>query len=402
MAAKKDFKADVVIVGGGLTGCLTALKIKTAKPQTHIVLIEEGARLGGHGTWDFQESDLPGAESLDWLRPLIAKSWDESSVRFPKAEKTFKSKHHAIRSENLHAELIMILGEDAHLKKRAARLSESHVELETGEIYSARLVIDTRGLRVQEAPKTCGFRKFIGQEFELEEPHGLSGAILMDCDCPQIDGLRFFQVFPWGERRIFVQEVFYSDSPLLNPERIHRSLASYAERHGWKIKSVEREETAALLIPMTSETISNSIGGEALPLGARGGYFHATTGFTLPDAVRIAEFLSKLEDLTTSTAREGLVRFRRSWLSRQRYYRLINRIIFYASEASLRYQVLENFYSLPEETITRFTAGKTSWSDRARIFSNRPEIPFDRVLKCFTEKAIQLRGGGSAKTAMEA
>ncbi|HVK60288.1 MAG TPA: lycopene cyclase family protein, partial [Bdellovibrionales bacterium] len=215
--------------------------------------------------------------------------------------------------------------------------------------------------------------------------------ILVDAVCPQLDGLRFFELLPIDAHRIFVSENFCSDTSELNEDRISKSLRSYVERRGWKIKTMERQEKNALPMPLTAESVRTSVTGEALLIGARGGYFHSTTCQSLADTVRFAEHLAKLQELTTNSARDSLMRFRRSWLSRQRFYRLVNRLIFNASEPTLRYQVLQRFYELPTEMLARFQGGRTSWADRLRIITGKSPLPFKKAVRHFTERSAQDR-----------
>lgn len=400
---KSKRKLDVVIVGGGLVGGLTALRFSIAQPDLKILLIERGKKLGSHRTWDFHDSDL-SIESKSWLQPLISASWPEHQVMFPKFSKTFNSTYHAIRSVDFHRFLRDRLGGRLKLNTEAETLTESTVQLKGGDTIHASLVLDARGLEGPPPDTLNGFRKFIGYDVVLEEPHGLKGPILTDATCPQLDGYRFFSLLPWDERRLLIREVFHSDSSTLNAERIDRSLRAYAERHGWKFRSIEHRESAVLPIPMTSDSIRGSfnslasLAGEALPIGMRGGYFHATTGDPLPDAVRIAEFLSSFPEVSTRSAREGLAKFRRGWLSRQRFYRMLNRLLFHASESSLRYLVLQRFYELHQEVIERYHAGQTGWSDRLRILSHRPSVPLERTLKNLREKSILERAKDRARS----
>jgi lycopene beta-cyclase len=151
---------------------------------------------------------------------------------------------------------------------------------------------------------------------------------------------------------------------------------------------MEREETGIVPIPMTSEYILGSVGGEPLPIGMRGGYFHATTGHAFADTVRVAEFFATLPELTTHFAREGLMKYRRAWLSRQRFYRLLNRMLFHAAEPALRYTVMQRFYEQQPEVIERFTSARTTWGDRARILSGKSPVPLERALRSLTERSI--------------
>jgi lycopene beta-cyclase len=241
-----------------------------------------------------------------------------------------------------------------------------------------------------------GYQKFIGYDMTLTEPHGLNAPLVMDATCPQLDGFRFFYLLPWDQTRVLVEETFYSDTPDLNEERISRSIKSYVERKGWTLKSIDREERGVLPVPLTSDAIANSVAGEAVPIGLRAGFFHATTGFSLPDAVRFAEFLTKAPEITTQSARESLAKFRRPWLSRQRFYRLLNRLLFQASEPALRYTVLQKFYEHTDDVIQRFYAGRTTWTDRVRILSGKPPVPVSLAIKNFSERSA-IERIGSAK-----
>lgn len=384
-----DLKSDVVIVGGGLAGSLAALKLLTAKSDLHIVLVEAGPTLSGHQTWNFHESNVGSTESMSWIQPLISKTWDDSSVKFPHLEKTLPGKYYAVRSENLHKLMKEKMSDDILLNSRAIRMSESHVELENDQILAARCVLDARGFLNSPPTGVSGFHKKISIDFTLEKSHGLVRPIRMDASCPQLDGLRYFQILPWNDTQLTVSECFYSDSPQINYDRISLSILSFIERQGWKVASKDREEQGVSPIPMTSDYLKRSLGGEALSIGMRGGYFHATTGQLFSDAVRIAEFLAGIEDLSTQNARNALMKFRRNWLSRQRFYRLVNRWLFYASEPALRYSLLQYIFNQPQELVERFDSGMSTWTDRARLLSGSPPVPIDRALRSLTESSIQ-------------
>lgn len=395
---QEDLRADVIIVGGGLVGALTALKIATAKPSLSVVLIEAEDRLAGQNTWFFHDSDFTDIVSLEWLKPVISREWSESSIQMPHLMRVRPGLCHAIRSEDLHRELKKRLGDNLLLESVATRLSESHVELQSGRIISGRCALDARGFA--NAPSKQGFfgyKKFLSLEVELEAEHGMSAPVEMDASCPQLDGFRYFEVLPWNERVVQVTETFYSDTPEINRERILSSIRSFINRKGWTIKAERREESGLVHLPLTSNYLTSNLGGEALPIGSRGGYYHTTRGSALADTIRFANFLASIEDLTTKNARDGLLKFRRPWASRQRFYRLLNRWMFYAAESSLRYGVLQAIYEQPNEVATRFSAGLTTWTDRLRILTHRPQLPFDRALRCFSERVIEAWGEARAQ-----
>jgi lycopene beta-cyclase len=108
--------------------------------------------------------------------------------------------------------------------------------------------------------------------------------------------------------------------------------------------------------------------------GVRAGLFHYTTGYSLPQAVRLADELAAREDLSSPSVYE-FVRARSLELwQRGKFFRTLNRMLFLAAEPADRYRVLEHFYRLPETVINRFYAGKPTRFDRMRILSGKPPV----------------------------
>ncbi|MES2962635.1 MAG: lycopene beta-cyclase CrtY, partial [Bdellovibrionota bacterium] len=365
--------------------------------ERSVRLIDAKMNLGGQRTWLFHESDVSPA-ALESLKPMISHSWDDATVHFPRTERKIDGQFHAIRSTEFSSSLKDMLGDDVlNLGVKANKITDHTVTLEDGTEFHGKCVLDARGAEELPPAETNGFRKHVGYDITLEAPHELTSPILMDATCPQLDGLRFFRLIPWDETKLLIEETFYSDSPDLNLDRISKSVRAYVERRGWKIKTIEKEERNVIPLPLTSESIRVSVTGEPIPIGARAGYLHATTGDALPDAMRFAELITKIPqnpkipEFTTSTARDMLSRLRRPWISRQRFYRLINRLLFQASEPSLRYTIFQSFYALPEDTISRFTAGKTTWADRVRMLGGKSPVPLSVAMKHFSERSAAER-----------
>ena len=55
--------ADAILVGGGLTSSLIALRLKRSRPDMKIVMLEREARIGGEHTWCHFASDVSPAIS---------------------------------------------------------------------------------------------------------------------------------------------------------------------------------------------------------------------------------------------------------------------------------------------------------------------------------------------------
>ena len=72
----------------------------------------------------------------------------------------------------------------------------------------------------------------------------------------------------------------------------------------------------------------------------------------------------------------------------ERYFRLLNRMLFRAAKPEERYKVLERFYGLSEPLIKRFYAGALTKSDRRRILIGKPPVPVTKALYNLSEKAF--------------
>jgi len=115
--------------------------------------------------------------------------------------------------------------------------------------------------------------------------------------------------------------------------------------------------------------------------GLRAALFHPTTGYSLPEAVRLADALAAARSLEQSDLLD-LVRRRSFALWRRgRFFRLLNRMLFLAGQPEQRFRVLERFYRLPEALIGRFYAGRLTWRDRVRLLSGTPPVPIGGALR---------------------
>lgn len=397
---QSGMNADVIVVGGGLAGGLIAMRLNMVHPEKKVLLLERGPRLGGNHTWNFfgpEKSEL-------WFEELITKTWDALDVRFPSSARTIDCRIHSLRPEHFHETLMKRFGRNVRLGCQVVEIADSYVKTSTGEVLRAPLVIDASGISADHTtPKSfagapCGWMKFIGFDLKLKKPHGLERPVWVDATVPQMDGHRYFVCQPWDETRVFVQEKFLSAVPDLNHARISRSIMAYAERAGWDVESVEREEAGCRPMPMHALSFDETpakqleVAGEdfedesAVAISSRFGWFHSSTTQSLPDAVRIAEFVSSLEQLRTGPARADLREFRKSWFEQQKFYRLLNRLIFKAVEPSLRYQVMERFYGLRDDVISRYFAGMSERADRTKIMGLKPTVRPGRATKNWSDE----------------
>lgn len=375
---------DVIFVGGGLANGLACLRLSHLRPRLKTLLLEREPRLGGDHTWSFHESDLE-AEDLDWVRPLVSKEWLGYDVKFPRRERSLRSRYFSIRSTDFDEKMRAMLGDRVRLCTSAESLTEDAVSLSDGSTLSAPLIIDGTGW---EKPREMlfAYQKFVGQTFRFPVPHGLTRPVIMDATCEQSDGYRFFYCLPWTDRELLVEDTHYSDGPDVALPVYRKAIADYCRSCGWHDGEMLSEEVGCLPIPLDGEWPPERVG--PVRLGMRGGFFHATTGYSLPQAVEMASDLAAFPDLRTEPVRdEFAARSQRLW-SEHAFFRLLNRMLFRAAAPDQRYRVLERFYGLPRGLIERFYRGKLRWHDFARILMGRPPVPIGKAMRCLLRPAV--------------
>jgi lycopene beta-cyclase len=380
-------RVDIVIAGGGLAGCLTALRLAAARPDLSLRLLEAGPAPGGNHTWSFFETDL-GPDDSALIDHLIVHRWAGYDVRFPGYARTLGTGYRSITSDRLAAVVSKTLGSRLMCSAEVEVLDETSVTLAGGTRITAGCVIDARGPRA--IPNlVLGFQKFIGHEVETTVPHGVKRPIIMDASVPQTDGYRFVYTLPFSPTRLLIEDTYYSGSGDLGIANIDERIAGYARDHGWTIARVVRTETGVLPIILAGAPNALAAGARNAPprIGLAGAFFHPTTGYSLPDAVRLAGRLAATAPLTTATARTTIDAYAAEIWAGRTFLRFLNRMLFLAGRPDGRYAVLQHFYRLREPLIQRFYAAALTTADRARILIGTPPVPIHQALRCIPERA---------------
>jgi lycopene beta-cyclase len=118
--------------------------------------------------------------------------------------------------------------------------------------------------------------------------------------------------------------------------------------------------------------------------GARGGFVHPLTSYTLPFAVEAALAIAQDADLPGSQLAAMLEARARSHWRATAFYRKLGTMLFAAAEPDQRYRVFERFYRLPEGLIERFYAARSTRLDRMRILCGKPPVPISGALAALT------------------
>lgn len=376
---------DLLLAGGGLANGLIALRLKSLRPELKVGIVEAAERLGGSHTWSFFETDLTSAQ-LDWIKPLIACRWPGYTVRFPGAARRLSTPYCSVTATSFASVVTAALSHRLRLNAPIREVRIDGVVLDNGERIGAGAVVDGRG-PVAAPDLALGFQKFVGLEVKLARPHGMTEPVVMDATVDQMDGYRFFYLLPFDRDTALIEDTRYADDPDLDHGALEEAIGRYVRGRGWRIVDVLRREQGVLPVAMAGDVHAHLRHmGPAAQSGLRACLFHPTTGYSLPDAVRLADHLATIswrngEDLARQLRRHAID----TWRSR-RFYRLLDRMMFRAAAPTQRYRILERFYRLPQPLIERFYAAQSTTADKLRILVGRPPFPISAALPCLLER----------------
>lgn len=377
-------KYNLILVGGGLSSGLAAYRLKERRPETRLLIIEQAEKLGGEHTWSFHSSDMT-PHQRHWIEPFISKTWTSYDILFPQMSRTLQTTYHSIRSSQFHKVLVEpgpVAG-SVLLKTKATVVSRNEVQLEDGQRLLADCVLDARGWTERDI--SCGYQKFFGLDVTLTAAHGLTRPLLMDASVKQEDGFRFFYLLPWSDRSLLIEDTRYSNTDTLPKEEMREAIKLYIQNRGWVIASIDREEQGVLPIPLGGA--SPALGTNLPVAGTRAGLFHATTGYSLPDAVRFADAFSSLETFSANFVFDWTMAYSNRHWRGQAFFRFLNRMLFNAAPPKERYKVLEKFYRHSDGLIARFYSGRFNHWDKLRLLSGFPPVPITKAVQCFWKEA---------------
>lgn len=374
-------RVEIAIVGGGLAGGLIALALQRRHPDMAIALIERDKVLGGNHRWSWFASDLdPAGTAL--MAGFRKTEWSGYEVRFPAYRRHLRADYRSLASADFDAALLRELPASAFMTgTEVIALDSEGVTFADGSRLSARAVIDCRSF----APSrhlAGGWQVFMGRHLRTPEPHGLQAPIIMDAALDQHGAYRFVYTLPLGVDELFVEDTYYADSPELDRSALSGRIDAYCRAQGWD-GQILGGETGVLPVITAGDfaayRAASAIDGVAAA-GARGGFAHPLTSYTLPIAVANALAIAEEAELPgVQLAAFVENRARRHW-AQTRFYRLLGRMLFDAAVPDQRYRIFEQFYRRPQPLIERFYAARSTASDKLRILSGKPPVSIMRAL----------------------
>ncbi|MFW9265679.1 lycopene beta-cyclase CrtY [Pseudomonas sp. NR3] len=374
---------DLILAGGGLANGLIAWRLKQLRPELQVLCVEEQARIGGNHTWSFHDSDLT-AEQHQWIRPLVVQTWPAYEVHFPGRSRRLNSGYASITSERFAQVIEPALSEEGRaglrVSQRIEQITPTSLLLEDGEQLWAKAVIDGRGVQHSEH-LVLGQQAFLGQVLQLQAPHGLDVPIIMDARVAQGQGYRFVYVLPFSADTVLVEDTHYVDRQSFSSEQLRQHVRDYVQDRGWIIARCLREEQGVLPITLAGDFSGFWREAPGQPRsGLRAGLCHCTTGYSLPQAVQLADWVARQQNLQADTLYLGIRACAEQAWRRQGFYRLLNRMLFLAGKPHDRWRVMQRFYGLPEGLIRRFYSGDSTLQDKLRVLIGKPPVPINEAL----------------------
>lgn len=374
------FDVDVVILGGGLHGGLTALALSRLDQPPRVLLIEASHRLAGDQVWSCHTGDAGNDRGL--LETLPTVRWPGYDVRFPNLKRSIALEYRSLHASKFAAfvhDKTLHAGFDVRLQTNAEIADEQHVELPDGKTVSAEWIIDARGLSNNEIESPAGWQKFLGLEIECEQPHGLERPCIMDAvSAPQRDGYRFLYTLPFTPTRVLVEDTFYSDDPSIDFDESRETILEYVRNRSWRVEGILREEHGTLPIPF-GRSMRPRVKESPAPtqIGWRGGWFHPTTGYSFGLGVQVAAAVARCWKDSGGRNRMELQSLAERARKQGSLARRLNRLLFTAFAPKDRMHVLERFHRvLSDEAIGRFYALTATRRDECRLLVGRPPKGF--------------------------
>ena len=377
-----------------MSGLLTAWRCLELNPKLKITLIDANSEIAGDHTWSFNLNDID-TELQKWVRPFIAHQWEAYDVKFPTRQRTLNITYCTGNSETLKSCVRPLIDSGRltlKLNSRVQDINEDTVFLEGGEEIQSALILDARGFE-PNPERYLGYQKFVGHVIRTEQPHGVERPIIMDATVRQLGGYRFVYCLPYSDTELLVEDTYYTDGADMKSQEVDARIRDYIESQ-LNITSYEVARRETGILPITIAIKPDVYA--PMSIGIRGGYYHAVTGYSFPDAAKVADKLAHQilslvnggQKITNRNLQLAMQNMQREHYSAERFFRLLNRMLFRAAKPQERYMVLQRFYGLGEGLIERFYAGDLTWRDKVRILIGKPPVPLFKALQNLSESAF--------------
>jgi lycopene beta-cyclase len=233
---------------------------------------------------------------------------------------------------------------------------------------------------------------FMGRRMRTPAPHGLERPTVMDAAVAQHGSCRFVYTLPLGADELFVEDTYYDDAPELDRSALSGRIDRYCADRGWHGEPLDFETGVLPVVTggdFAAFQAAHRTGGVAT-IGARGGFSHPLTSYTLPFAVETALAIAAEADLAGPQLAALIEARARNHWRRTAFYRRLGRMMFGAGTPEQRHRAFALVYRLPRPVIERFYAGRSTRADRARVLCGKPPVPVPGALRALASHGAPL------------
>ena len=206
IAAGKSTRHRVVIVGGGLTGCLIALALNAIDPGCDFLLIEQSSRLGGRDIPPFFASDVADEDRAMLLDDIIVSQWPLYYVATPDFCGEKQGCVALVDPLQLHAEIFARISASKIMLGIEVVAVEGRRVLSTFGAHEADTVIDARPHPASYDRNDLHLSTF---DVAFKAEHPLPFPVLIDDPLQTSTGSICMQYFPRSANKVTVRSLGY-------------------------------------------------------------------------------------------------------------------------------------------------------------------------------------------------
>jgi lycopene beta-cyclase len=427
----------IALVGAGLHNLLLArllvdsLNLRqnpSLSKKLRLTLVESSPTLETAKCLSCHDLDVP----LAWrpiLKSLWLKRWPSYHVRFPRpgqgasaVNTPFMSVPLGYRTLDLAslAQSVLQDAQDGLLDLRTNTAWNDSLACQSG--YD--IIVDSRtqhpnGEGASRPKPPAGVQQFLGRVYRLDQEHRVVKPVVMDAEVKQEGGFSFVYLLPLTPQTILVEA-----TRLLAEHQpwscFERALEDYLTHRNWHahVVGIDHKEQGLIPIPLvTARQWSPALAMQArrahgakghprvFKVGAAHGFFHPTTGYSLPIALRsclaleqvVRSTLTKPQDAPAlGVSEHSFADFAKEQKQFWRAALLFNRFLLWGFRGEESWNAFRYFYALPRWFVRLFYSGQIRVVHWTLLLGRLPPHRF-RLVSLLRTWLRMVRSGGSPK-----